>query len=291
MTSPGRIWSRATRRDMPRARSGGRWTRPRTCSIARSDDPGGRAAAAGRGRTARPIHGDAATTFAHERRIADLQGTAGGPSAPVRRTRRRTVRPRTSTGTRPLAALVTAGARVRDSAGSARPVGPLPPVRPGQRGRLHLPVQGGPARLPRPPGNVRHLLGCHVRVRCLQAVRCRVPVRFRAAHLGRAGLRAPAAPHRTPDLATRRGRARGRRRGRRDPRGSRAARSTPTTPFSARSAAPCHAAGTTTCTGVACGGALLWPVRRLIHGQDTVSGCLCLRRARRGHGPPVRNRR
>ena len=35
-----------------------------------------------------------------------------------------------------------------------------------------------------------------------------------------------------------------------------------------------HAAGTKTCPGVACGGALLWPVRRLSTAQDTVSGCL-----------------
>ena len=35
-----------------------------------------------------------------------------------------------------------------------------------------------------------------------------------------------------------------------------------------------HAAATKTCPGVACGGALLWPVRRLSTAQDTVSGCL-----------------
>ena len=48
-----------------------------------------------------------------------------------------------------------------------------------------------------------------------------------------------------------------------------------------------HAAGTATCTGVACGGTLLWPVRRLSTAQDTVSGCLACGARGCCHGPPV----
>ena len=52
-----------------------------------------------------------------------------------------------------------------------------------------------------------------------------------------------------------------------------------------------HAAATKTCLACACGGARLWPVRRLNTGQDTVSGCLACGARGAGHGPAVRDRR
>ena len=70
-----------------------------------------------------------------------------------------------------LAALVSVGAKIRDSTGTPGAVGPLPPVRPGHRGRVHVPEPGPPARVTGSPRDLPGLPRHRVRVRLLQAVR------------------------------------------------------------------------------------------------------------------------
>ena len=219
-------------------------------------------------------YADAATALAHERRIADLRALLAKRPRPFTDLAAELFDPGIDRN-EALAALVTAGARVRDSAGSAVLSARYHLFARASEGAYTCLSKAGPARLARPPGNLRHLLGCHVRVRRLQALRCRVPVRFRAAHVGRAGLRAPAAAHRTPDLAARRRTRRSWWTRTTRPWRSRAGRSTPMMACCALGAGPCPPPAPPAARHGGCGGALLWPVRRLHTKADTVSGCLC----------------
>ena len=202
---------RGTRRDMPEGPFWGPLDPGAYLSIARSDDPAAELLRLAKAHGA-ATHDDAATTFAHERRIADLRALLASRPRLFAELAADLFTSDIDQG-RALAALVTAGARLRDSAGS-----------PVLSARYHLfarASEGAYTCLSKAGPHVSlarretcgNLLGRHVRVRCLQTLRCRVPVRFRAAHPGRDDLRTAAAPHRTSDLAPRRGLARGHRRG------------------------------------------------------------------------------
>jgi hypothetical protein len=262
---------RATRRNMPEGPFWGPLDPAAYLSIARADDP-----AAELLRLAR-IHGgaghdDAATTFAHERRIADLRGLlAARPrlfkdlaaelfAADVDRDQA-------------LAALVTAGARLRDSTGSAV----LP-------ARYHL-----FARASEGAYTCLSKAGPHVSLARRETCGTCSAAMFEFAACKRCGAvylsgsvrqtadglvfgpqqrpadrrtwlllgDAPAVIDEDDETLEEAGRS-----------------------LDANDAILCavcgglHVAGTKACAGVACGGALLWPVRRLSTAQDTVSGCL-----------------
>ena len=108
---------RATRREMPEGPFWGPLDPADYLSVARADDPAAELLHLARAHGA-AVHHDAAVTFAHERRIAGLRALLA-------------VRPRLFTELaaelftpdvdrdRALAALVTAGTRLRDSTGSA----------------------------------------------------------------------------------------------------------------------------------------------------------------------------
>ena len=108
---------RATRRRCQRARSGGRWTRRAYLSIAQADDPGAEVL-----RLAE-AHGVTITAMRPPRSPMSAGSRISGLCWPTGRGRSQSSPPscssREPTGNKALAALVTAGARVRDSSGSA----------------------------------------------------------------------------------------------------------------------------------------------------------------------------
>ena len=262
---------RATRRDMPEGPFWGPLDPAAYLSVARADDPAAELLHLARAHGA-AIHDDAAVTFAHERRIADLRALLAA-------------RPRLFNelaaelftldvdADRALAALVTAGARLRDSTGS-----------PVLSARYHL-----FARASEGAYTCLSKAGPHVSLARRETCGTCSAAMFEFAACKRCGAvylsgsvrhtadglifgpqqrpterrtwlllgDAPAVVDEDDETLEEAGRS-----------------------LDADDAILCavcgalHAAGTKTCSGVACGGALLWPVRRLSTAQDTVSGCL-----------------
>ena len=262
---------RATRRDMPEGPFWGPLDPAAYLSIADADDP-----AAELLRLARThdvaVHDDAAFTFAHERRIADLRALLAVRPRAFNELAAELFTPDVDQG-RALAALVTAGTRLRDSTGSAV----LP-------ARYHL-----FARASEGAYTCLSKAGPHVSLARRETCGTCSAAMFEFAACKRCGAvyLSGSVRHTADGLVF-------------GPRQRPAERRTwlllgdapavideddetleeASRSLDANDAILCavcgalHAAGTKTCSGVACGGALLWPVRRLSTAQDTVSGCL-----------------
>ena len=209
----------ATRRAMPEGPFWGPLDPASYLFIARSADPEAEVLrlAEAAGVTG---YADAATALAHEHRIADLRALLAERPRPFTDLATELFDPGIDRN-KALAALVTAGARVRDSSGSAVLSARYHLFTRASEGAYTCLSKAGPhVSLAR-----RETCGtCSAAMfefgackRC-GAVYLSGSVR---SHAGRAGLRSPAAAHRTPDLAARRGHAGRGGRGRRDPGGAR----------------------------------------------------------------------
>ena len=222
-------------------------------------------------------YADAATALAHERRIADSAGPAGRTPAPVHRPGR------PNCSTRDIDRTEAAGSRpghrrrpgARQLDGSAVLSARYHLFARASEGAYTCLSKAGPHVSLARQGNVRHLLGCHVRVRRLQALRCRVPVRIPCGtrRTGWSSVPGSCPPNAGPGCSL----------------GDAPVvvdeddetLEEPGRTLDTDDGVLCagcgslSTAGTTGCTHGGCGGALLWPVRRLHTKADTVSGCLC----------------
>jgi ATP-dependent helicase YprA (DUF1998 family) len=262
---------RATRRTMPEGPFWGPLDPAAYFSIARSDDPAAELLSLAEAHGA-AINGDAAVTFAHERRIADLRALLATSPRPFAELADDLFTPDIDQG-KALAALVTAGARLRDSTGS-----------PVLSARYHL-----FARASEGAYTCLSKAGPHVSLARRETCGTCSAAMFEFAACKRCGaLYLSGSVRHTPE-----GLIFGPRQRPTERRTWLLAGDTPvvideddeTLEETGRSldadvavlCAVCgalHTAGTTNCTGVACGGTLLWPVRRLSTARDTVSGCL-----------------
>ena len=284
----------AQRVDIPADHSGGRWPPRSTCGWPPRMATG-RRTAADRGFLARCRR--APPRCPARQRLAMLRSLLAGAAAVHRPGRavfpaapRRSPRPR-------LAALVDArraDPRQHRHAGAVRP---LPPVRPGHRGRVHLPDAGRPARVAGPARDLPGLPRGGLRVRLLQAVRRGVPGRDHRPGRRRRALHLARGPRRPAELAAaRRGRGRPptrttRRWRRRTPPRRRTAccagaaahctRGALSGGASAPGAVPRRAAARRRTCG-RCGG---WPAR-----SGAPRGCLACGARGTGHDPAVRER-
>jgi len=262
---------RATRRDMPEGPFWGPLDPAAYLSVVRADDPAAELLRLARAHGA-PVHEDAAATFAHERRMADLRALLAARPRQFTDLAAELFTPDVDRG-RALAALVTAGARLRDSTGSAV-----------LSARYHL-----FARASEGAYTCLSKAGPHVSLARRESCGTCSAAMFEFAACKRCGAvylsgsvrhsadGLPFGPQQRPAE-------------RRtwlllgdapavidedDETLEEASRS-----LDANDAVLCavcgvlHLAGTKACPGVACGGTLLWPVRRLSTAQDTVSGCL-----------------
>ncbi len=220
-----------------------------------------------------PAYADAATLFAHERRVADLRELLADRPRLFAELAPRLFDPDTDQG-QALAALVTAGSRVRDSSGS-----------PVLSARYHL-----FARASEGAYTCLSKAGPHVSLARRETCGTCSAAMFEFGACKRCGAvyLSGSLRHTAEGLMF-------------GPRQRPAERRTwlllgnnpvvideddetleePGRSLDADDAVLCavcgilHVAGTTACPGVACGGALLWPVRRLsAAAQDTISGCL-----------------
>ena len=262
---------RATRRDMPEGPFWGPLDPAAYLAIARSDDPAAELMRLARAHGA-IVHGDAATTFAHERRIADLRKLLASRPRLLAELAAELFTP-DSDQRRALAALVTAGARLRDSAGS-----------PVLSARYHL-----FARASEGAYTCLSKAGPHVSLARRETCGTCSAAMFEFAACKRCGaVYLSGSVRHTPG-----GLVFGPRQRPAERRTWLLVGDTPVVideddeileqairSLDADGAILCavcgalHAAGTTSCTGVACGGTVLWPVRRLSTAQDNVSGCL-----------------
>jgi ATP-dependent helicase YprA (DUF1998 family) len=262
---------RATRRDMPEGPFWGPLEPGAYFSIARSDDPAAEILRLA-GAHGAAIYDDAATAFAHERRIADLRALLASRPRLFVELAADLFTSDIDQG-RALAALVTAGARLRDSAGS-----------PVLSARYHL-----FARASEGAYTCLSKAGPHVSLARRETCGTCSAAMFEFAACKRCGaVYLSGSVRHTPD-----GLIFGPRQRPTERRIWLLAGDSPVVideddetleetcrSFDADDAILCavcgalHEAGTTTCTGIACAGTLLWPVRRLSTAQDTVSGCL-----------------
>jgi hypothetical protein len=260
----------ATRRGIPEGPFWGPLDPAAYLSIASSDDPAAEllGLAEAHGATA---YGDAATTFAHERRIADLRTLLGRPRL-FAELAAELFTPNIDQH-QALAALVTAGGRLRDSAGS-----------PVLSARYHL-----FARASEGAYTCLSKAGPHVSLARRETCDSCSAAMFEFAACKRCGaMYLSGSLRHTPE-----GLIFGLRQRPAERRIWLLAGTSPVVvdeddetleeasrSLDADDAVLCtacgalHAAGTTNCAGAACDGALLWPVRRLSKAQDTVSGCL-----------------
>jgi ATP-dependent helicase YprA (DUF1998 family) len=261
----------ATRRTMPEGPFWGPLDPAAYSSIARSDDPAAELLSLAEARGA-AINGDAAVTFAHERRIADLRALLADSPRLFAELADDLFTPDIDKG-KALAALVTAGARLRDSTGS-----------PVLSARYHL-----FARASEGAYTCLSKAGPHVSLARRETCGICSAAMFEFAACKRCGaLYLSGSVRHTPD-----GMIFGPRQRPTERRTWLLVGDTPvvvdeddeTLEESGRSldadvavlCAVCgalHTAGTANCPGAACGGTLLWPVRRLSTARDTVSGCL-----------------
>ncbi|MGD0069719.1 MAG: DEAD/DEAH box helicase, partial [Streptosporangiaceae bacterium] len=262
---------RATRRTMPEGPFWGPLDPSAYFSIARSDDPAAELMCLAEAHGVAG-HGDAAVTFAHERRIADLRARLATRPRLFNELAAELFTADIDQG-KALAALVTAGARLRDSTGS-----------PVLSARYHL-----FARASEGAYTCLSKAGPHVSLARRETCGTCSAAMFEFAACKRCGaLYLSGSVRHTPD-----GLIFGPRQRPTERRIWLLAGDTPvivdeddeTLEEAGRSldadiavlCAVCgalHTAGTANCPGVACGGTLLWPVRRLSTARDTVSGCL-----------------
>ena len=262
---------RATRRDMPEGPFWGPLDPAAYLSIARSDDPEAEILRLA-GQHGATVYGDAASTFAHEQRIAALRGLLAGRPRPFGELATHLFAEDVDQD-QALAALVTVGARLHDGAGS-----------PVLSARYHL-----FARASEGAYTCLSKAGPHVSLARRETCDACSAAMFEFAACKRCGaLYLSGSVRQAPE-----GLVFG-------PRQHPAERRTwlligdapvivdeddetleeVSRALDVNDAVLCavcgalHVAGTTTCSGVACGGTLLWPVRRLSTAQDTVSGCL-----------------
>jgi ATP-dependent helicase YprA (DUF1998 family) len=261
----------ASRRAMPEGPFWGPMDSSAYRSVANADDPDGELLRLADAYGA-PINGDAAATFAHERRIADLRALLG--SRPQQFTDLvSALFPQDPDGDRTLAALVTAGARVHDSTGS-----------PVLSARYHLFTRASEGAY-----TCLSKAGPHVSLARRETCTTCAAAMFEFAACKRCGAvyLSGSVQHIADGLIF------GPRQRPTDRRTWLLIGDAPVVvdeddetleeesrSFNADDAVLCavcgglHEARTTSCTGTACGGALLWPVRRLSMAQDTISGCL-----------------
>jgi len=262
---------RATRRDMPEGPFWGPLEPDAYVSVARAADPAAELLRLARINGA-AFHDDAAVAFAHERRLADLRGLLAARPRLFRELAGELFTPDVK-GAEALAALVTAGSRLRDSTGSAV----LP-------ARYHL-----FARASEGAYTCLSKAGPHVSLARRETCGTCSAAMFEFAACKRCGAvyLSGSVRHTEDGLAFGPQQRPGERRtwlllgdapavvDEDDETLEEASRS-----LDANDAVLCavcgglHVAGKKACPGVACGGALLWPVRRLSTTQDTVSGCL-----------------
>ena len=261
----------ATRRDMPEGPFWGPLDPDDYFAIARSDDPAAELLTLAKVHGA-AIDGDAAITFAHEHRIADLRTLLAARPRPFAELADDLFTPDIDQG-KALAALVTAGARLRDSTGS-----------PVLSARYHL-----FARASEGAYTCLSKAGPHVSLARRETCGTCSAAMFEFAACKRCGaLYLSGSVRHTSD-----GLIFGPRQRPAERRTWLLAGDAPVVideddetleeggrSLDADAAILCtmcgalHTAGTTNCTGTACGGTLLWPVRRLSTARDTVSGCL-----------------
>ena len=261
----------ASKRAMPEGPFWGPMDQAAYRSIASADDPDAELLRLAEAHGA-PVNDDAATAFAHEHRIADLRALLGG------RPRLFTdlaseLFPRDADQGRALAALVTAGSRVRDSTGS-----------PVLSARYHLFTRASEGAY-----TCLSKAGPHVSLARRETCATCAAAMFEFAACKRCGAvyLSGSVQHTSDGLIF------GPRQRPTDRRTWLLVGDAPVVvdeddetleedsrSFDADDAVLCavcgvmHQAGTMSCTGIGCGGALLWPVRRLSTAQDTISGCL-----------------
>jgi ATP-dependent helicase YprA (DUF1998 family) len=261
----------ATRREMPEGPFWGPMDPVAYRSIATADDPGAELLRAAEMQGAH-VHVDAATTFAHERRIADLRGLLAGRPRLFAELASELFPVDTDQG-RALAALVTAGSRVRD--GTESPV---------LSARYHLFTRASEGAY-----TCQSKAGPHVSLARRETCATCSAAMFEFAACKRCGAvyLSGSVQHASDGLIF------GPRQRPTDRRTWLLIGDAPVVvdeddetleedsrSFDADDAVLCavcgmlHEARTMSCTGTACGGALLWPVRRLSTAQDTISGCL-----------------
>ena len=262
---------RASRRDMPEGPFWGPMDPAAYRSIAASDDVDAEVLRAAE-RHGAPIYADAAITLAHEHRIADLRGLlAARPRLFAELASE--LFPRDTDQGRALAALVTAGARVHDSTGS-----------PVLSARYHLFTRASEGAY-----TCLSKAGPHVSLARRETCATCSAAMFEFAACKRCGaIYLSGSVRHTSD-----GLIFGPRQRPTDRRTWLLIGDVPVVvdeddetleedsrSFDADDAVLCavcgvlHEAGTMSCTGITCGGTLLWPVRRLSTARDSVSGCL-----------------
>jgi ATP-dependent helicase YprA (DUF1998 family) len=262
---------RATRRNMPEGPFWGPLEPAAYLAIARSDDPAAELTHLAEAHDV-TVRGDAAAAFAHERRIADLRTLLGSRPRPFNELAAELFPPDIDQG-RALAALITAGARLRDSTGS-----------PVLSARYHL-----FARASEGAYTCLSKAGPHVSLARREICGTCSAAMFEFAACKRCGaVYLSGSVRHTADGLTFGPQQRPTERrtwlilgdlpvvvDEDDETLDEASRS-----LDADDAILCavcgglHPARATSCPGVACGATLLWPVRRLQTAQDSVSGCL-----------------